>query len=337
MQVHFWGTRGSIPSTFPHSRIPVKLREALKRSRNHDLSTDTAIDQFINELPFDVRGTYGTNTSCVEIRGGNAHIVCDCGSGLRDFGGYILGKYHTTSQEYHIFMSHYHWDHIMGFPFFVPAYIPGNVIHIYGCHDNNKFAFQRQQEQPSFPVPMSIMGARIEFHRLEPDQSYEIAGCVVTPKKQNHPGAAYGYRFEKDNQTIVYSTDSEHTPESNNDDYPFLDFFRNADVLIFDAQYELFEHIETKSNWGHSSNVVGVDLAIRSGVKRLCIFHNEHTANDTTLEKFKEETINYLNISNENYPLEVIVSYDGLTIDCSKPNVPSKPKPFEQNQEEELV
>lgn len=329
MQVHFWGTRGSIPSTFNHQRVKAKLHHALKLAQGHQLPTDEAIDAFIEELPFDVRGTYGTNTSCVEIRGGNAHVICDCGSGLRDFGGYILGKYHMEPQEYHIFMSHYHWDHILGFPFFVPAYIPGNKIHIYGCHEDNKFAFVRQQEQPSFPVPMSIMGATIEFHRLEADKEYDIAGFKVRPKEQNHPGVAYGYRFEKDGQTVVYSSDSEHTPEANRDDYPFLDFFRDADVLIFDAQYELFEHIDTKSNWGHSSNVMGVELAVRSGVKRLCIFHNEHTANDETLERFKLETINYLSIYDENYPLEVIVAYDGLNVDCSTPQTPSKPIPFE--------
>lgn len=226
-------------------------------------------------------------------------------------------------------MSHYHWDHIMGFPFFVPAFVPGNIINIYGCHDDNEYPFVRQQEQPSFPVPMSIMGADIRFHKIEPDRDYEIAGLNVRAIKQNHPGVAYGYRFEKDNQVVVYSSDSEHTPDANRDDYPFLDFFRDADVLIFDAQYELFDHIDTKANWGHSSNVMGVELAVRSGVKRLCIFHNEHTADDAQLDQFLQETINYLHIYDENYPLEVIVSYDGLSIDCAKPHTKSEPVPFE--------
>lgn len=329
MQVYFWGTRGSIPSTFDYNRVPSKLREALKQSQGKDLSSGEAIDAFIEELPFSVKGTYGTNTSCVEIRGGDDYVICDCGSGLRDFGNYVLGQHHTEPQTFHIFMSHYHWDHIMGFPFFVPAFIPGNTIHIYGCHADNEHPFVRQQEQPSFPVPMSIMGADIQFHNLEPDKEYDIAGFKVRPKEQNHPGVAYGYRFEKDDQVVVYSSDSEHTTEANEEDYPFLDFFRDADVLIFDAQYELFDHIDTKANWGHSSNVMGVELSVRSGVKRLCIFHNEHTANDDTLEQFKQETINYLHIYDEHYPLEVTVAYDGLEIDCADPHTPSKPVPME--------
>lgn len=325
MEVYFWGTRGSLPASFKHSAATQKLREVFKRARGKDLASDEKLEGFLEELPFYLRGTYGTNTPCVEIRGGEAPVLCDAGSGLRDFAVEMMSREDGSPKEYHLFMSHYHWDHIMGFPFFTPAYIPGHTIHIYGCHEDNAFALRRQQEQPSFPVPIDIMGAQLYFHQLEPDREYAIAGFKVRAIEQNHPGVSYGYRFEKDGQSVVYSTDSEHTPAANAEDYPFIEFFRDADVLIFDAQYELFEHIEAKVNWGHSSNVTGVELAVRSGAKRLCLFHNEHTATDQVLEGFELETVNYLSIYAKDYPLEVRVAYDGLRIDCAQPPIPSQP------------
>jgi len=321
MKVYFWGTRGSLPASFDSSRVRPKLQEALRLARDAKLDTDEDIDAFIDGLPFHIRSTYGTNTPCVEIRGGgepDSYVICDCGSGLRDFSNYVLEQHHPKPQTFHIIMSHFHWDHMVGFPFFVPAYVPGNKVHIYGVHKELEYPFKRQQEEPCFPVPMSIMGADIEFHKLEVGKEYDIGGFKVFSILQNHPGDAYGYSFAKDGQRIVYSSDSEHTVESNKEDYPFVEFFKDADVVIFDAQYELFDAIDTKASWGHSSNVSGVELAIRANAKRLCLFHNEHTADDETLDTFLEETRHYLDIYSEGHPLEIFLSYDGLEIDCSK-------------------
>jgi ribonuclease BN (tRNA processing enzyme) len=319
MRVYFWGTRGSIPASFSTNKLRPKLREILELSQGKNLDSEDAIDKFIDELPFALKGTYGTNTSCVEIRGGDEYVLCDCGSGLRDFSSYVWDLHHTKPQVFNIFMSHLHWDHITGFPFFVPAYIRGNKINIYSPHETAEAAFRRQQDVPSFPVPMNYMSSEIKFHTLDVNKAYDIAGFKVKVIQQNHPGVAYGYSFEKDGQKAVYSTDSEHTVESNKEGYPFIEFFKDADVLIFDAQYELFDAIDTKANWGHSSNVIGVELAVRSKVKRLCLFHNEHTADDEVLTRFLQETKNYLHIFKEDYPMEVHLSYDGLEIDCANP------------------
>jgi len=271
------------------------------------------------DLPFPVRGTYGCNTSCVEIRDGKENILCDAGTGLRDFGNYVL---QSSSQmksaqphTFHIFISHLHWDHIQGFPFFVPAYMPGNHVHIYGFYHELEQAFVRQQDPPYFPVPLKGMKASITFTMLEQGHEYEIAGFKVRGIKQNHPGDSYGYRFEKGGKSIVYSTDSEHQKDADNEDYPFLNFFRNADVLIFDAQYPLVDAIHMKENWGHSSNLVGVELSVKANVKRLCIFHTEPTCDDETLHQFLEDTRRYLQIYAESSPLDIDLAYDGLEIE----------------------
>jgi len=293
----------------------------LQAAQSFSLPTDDAIKKFIhNELPFAVRGSYGGNTSCVEIRGLSEHVLCDAGTGLRDFGSHFLRTKKITGQNdvpdvFHIFVSHVHWDHIQGFPFFVPAFIPGNRVHIYGFHRELEKAFVNQQNAPCFPVPLRAMRADISFHVLEPDKSYDIAGINVTGIKQNHPGDSYGYCFRQDEKKVVYSTDSEHKENSTEDNYEFVEIFQDADLLIFDAQYSFLEAVDAKENWGHSSNIVGVELALRAGVRRLCLFHNEHTYDDEALDQFLSDTRKYLQLIDNSSPLKIYLAYDGLEIE----------------------
>jgi phosphoribosyl 1,2-cyclic phosphodiesterase len=313
MRAFFWGTRGSLPSSLTAAGIRSKVVEAIQAAHGHSFKSPIAIGSFVDrQLPFTTRGTYGGNTSCIEIRGADEYVLCDAGTGLRDF-GQSLAPFKTPA-VFHIFMSHLHWDHIQGFPFFTPAFIPGNRIYIYGCHPDLEQAFVEQQRSPFFPVPFKALQAEIIFRVLQPDQPYEVAGLTVNCLKQNHPGDSYGYSFTRDNKKIVYSTDSEHKRDAESPFYAFLGFIKGADLLIFDAQYTLLDAIGMKENWGHSSNIVGVELAIDGQVKRLCLFHNEHTYNDTALDQFLENTKAYLKISDPSSHLEIHLAYDGLEI-----------------------
>ena len=316
MNVHFWGTRGSLPAPCTAAMVGEKIFRALRAAQGHVFPSDDAIRAFIRtELPFNVGGTYGTNTPCVQIGGGDGYVVCDAGTGIRDFGTSVLAQ-GRSPQVYHLFLSHSHWDHIQGFPFFVPAYIPGNRIHIYGCHRDLRAAFDHQQQPLSFPVPLNEMGAEITFHTLEPGKTHRIAGLDVTPMGQWHPGGSFGYSFVKGGKKVVYSTDSEHRENLAEGSYPFLEFFGAADLLIFDAQYTLLDSMDTKENWGHSSNLVGVELAVRSGVKRLCLFHMEPTCGDDFLQTTLQQTRDYLEIySGGHHAMEIVMAYDGLEID----------------------
>jgi phosphoribosyl 1,2-cyclic phosphodiesterase len=271
------------------------------------------------ELPFCVRGTYGGNSACVEIQGGADSVLCDAGTGLRDFGNAVMKAMSNgrdaSPKTFHLFMSHLHWDHIQGFPFFSPAYLPGCQIRIYGCHPGLQDAFACQQNPPFFPVPLSAMSADISFHTLEEGRLYEIAGFQVTGIKQRHPGDSYGYRFLKDGKKVVYSTDAEHQDDAKDEHYPFVEFFRHADLLIFDAQYHFWESVDAKANWGHSSNLLGVELGLRAGVKRLCLFHHEPTFDDDTLDQFLSDTRTYQTILDPSSSMEILLAYDGLTLD----------------------
>ncbi len=314
MEISFWGTRGSLPASIGFKDIKSKLKSALQLAVDEGLSKETDMDEFIeNHLPFWVRGTYGTNTPCVEISDGKSSLIFDAGTGIRDLG---LNKVNDRSisapYDFHIFISHPHWDHIQGFPFFIPIYMKGTRINIYGCHDNLERVFNIQQNAPFFPVKFSDLPSEITFNKLSPGQYHEINGFRVLPKEQRHPGSSYGYRIEKDGKIVVYSTDSEHKGEEDITD--FVEFFRDADLLIFDAQYTLAEAFTVKEDWGHSNNVIGVELAQRSGVKHLCLFHMEPTTDDKNIERFLYDTRRLANLLGEGDKLDVSIAYDGMNI-----------------------
>jgi phosphoribosyl 1,2-cyclic phosphodiesterase len=318
MRVKFWGTRGSLPAPLCAEDVRAKVRTALVLAREEHFANEEAIDAFIERaLPFSIAGTFGGNSPCVQIDDGlSEYLLCDAGSGLRVFGNAMLAQHGPAAPAtYHIVMSHLHWDHIMGFPFFAPAYIAGNRVRIYGCHERLREAFERQHGPPSFPIPFSYLSATIEFVPLKVGEPAEICGFTVTPGKQHHGGDSFGYRFERDGKVLVYATDSEHKFETREDEEPFVRMFRNADVLIFDAMYSLGDAVSMKEDWGHSSNVIGVELAQKAGVKHLVLFHHEPRYDDATLERVLNEARRYGEITGEGRPLEISSAYDGLEID----------------------
>ena len=317
MEVQFWGTRGSLPASVTTEDIRVKIKAALEIAVEKGLGTDTSIDGFIEtELPFWVRGTYGTNTPCLEIRDGDDVIIFDAGSGLRDFGNNFL-KTHgfTAPRNFHIVLSHIHWDHIQGFPFFVPIYLEGTRITIYGCHPELQKAFSTQQSIPLFPVELKDLAANVGFEILSPGEWHEIAGFRVLAKEQNHPGRSFGYRIEKGGKTIIYSTDSEHRNESEEDLKPFVEFFRDADLLIFDAQYTLADSWTVKEDWGHSNNVIGIELSQEAGVKHLVLFHQDPTVRDKALDKLLKDSRKLASLLHKGGSIEVSVARDGMVIE----------------------
>jgi phosphoribosyl 1,2-cyclic phosphodiesterase len=251
----------------------------------------------------------------VELVGGKDYLICDMGSGLRCLGQQIMTEHGPGHPNvYNFFMSHLHWDHIMGFPFFPPAYFPGNMIRIHGCHATMEEAFRRQHSDPYFPVRWDQLGAEIAFIRLKAGQAYEINGFRVTAKRQPHPGHSYGYRFEKDGKVAIYSTDAEHKLTSEAETQAMVDFYRDADLVIFDAMYSMADMVTMKEDWGHSSNTIGVDLCLRAGVKHLCMFHHDPVYDDEMIYTVLQETIRYEEIMRTGNPLKVSTAYDGLVI-----------------------
>lgn len=319
MRIRFWGTRGSLPAPLDAAGVRSKLKNALARARGQALADDAAIERFLDQtLGFAERATFGGNTSCVEVdTGADEYLILDLGTGARALGNRIMaGDRAGKRAVYNVLMSHPHWDHIMGLPFFTPAYIAGHTLRIHGGHAELEQALRRQHGAPNFPVDFDQLGARIEFVTLDPARGHRIAGAEIRLMRQHHSGDSYGYRIMQDGRSLIYSTDSEHKIEAAADAYPFVEFFRRADLVIFDAMYSLAEAYTIKEDWGHSSNLVAVELCHRAAAKRLCLFHHDPNADDATIAELLSDTVKYEALSrNGAPPLDVMAAYDGLEID----------------------
>ena len=318
MLVRFWGTRGSLPVAPTAEVIRRKVAGALLAAQGQRFDDLHSAERFVEgQLPFATGGTYGGSTSCVELEAGDgAFFICDMGSGLRQFG---LDATHRCAsghaKTYNFFLSHLHWDHIMGFPFFAPAFDPDAIIRIHAGHVDAEQALRRQQEEISFPVPFDWLRAKIEFVHLTPGVPYEVNGVRVETVLQHHSHASYGYRFtDGDGRTVIYSTDSEHKPAEMAVEDAFIRFFREADLVICDTMYSLADSVSMKEDWGHSSNLVAIDLCHEAAARSLVLFHHEPTYEDEDIQRMHEESIRYEELTRAGPPLSVICAYDGLEI-----------------------
>lgn len=322
MKAIIWGSCGSLPSPLSSAAVKSKIAAALWEARNKAFLSKDEVECYLETLPHSARGTYKANTSCVQILTASDDVfLCDAGTGIRDYAFSLEAE--TTPRTYHIFISHLHWDHIQGFPFFTPAYKPGNRIIFHGFHSEIESVIRQQMEPPCFPIPFATMQADFEFDIREEGASFSVDGVQVQTIKQHHPGDAWGYSFAEAGKRIIYSSDSEHGPESKAEDYPFIDFFQSADVLIADGQYSAEDAANDKRNWGHSDHKTAVELAARAEVKRLVVFHHEPSYSDHMIEAIHDQALKYRAEYNHNFfptrekafPLDLVLAYDGMCIE----------------------
>lgn len=318
MLVRFWGTRGSLPVAAQASAVQAKIARALVAADGRSFADEAAAAAFAHEhLDFATYGAYGGATSCVEIEGADdAFLVCDLGSGVREFGIDSLRRCAAGhARTWHIFLSHMHWDHIMGFPFFGPAFDPGATIVIHSGHPDAEEGLRRQQEEISFPVPFDWLRAKISFQVHALAEPFEVAGVTVTLIRQHHSHDSFGYHFTRGGKAVIYSTDSEHKLDDMESEAAFEAFFAGADLVICDTMYSLGDTVSLKQDWGHSSNIVAVDLCHAAAAKRLALFHHEPTYSDEDIQRMHAESVRYEELVRAGRPaLEVICAFDGLEV-----------------------
>jgi len=252
--LRFWGVRGSIPTPGPST-----LR-------------------------------YGGNTTCVELRIGNEIVVIDAGSGIRALGGSLVKEFGAEPISLSVLITHTHWDHIQGFPFFLPAFGKNNRIRVIGPQsepDGLRGVFEKQMDgNRCFPVTLGMMSAQISFSHLDKDKGiqFEIGDVKVTSYPTNHPGGCLAYRFETSAGGIVFLSDHE---TGGDDELRILEFIKDAKILIADAQYDTSEMV-TRKGWGHGCTDDVVSLAINAGAEQLYLFHHDPTHDDDFIDGMLE-------------------------------------------------
>ena len=273
VKIRFWGVRGSIPTPGQGTNI------------------------------------FGGNTSCVEVRIGSDIIILDAGSGLRGLGKAIMREANGQPMNISMLVTHTHWDHIQGFPFFIPAYNPKMNVRILGYEGavhGLRGALFEQMQSAFFPVGLNQMASHVIFEELE-DMQFDLGAAKVRTIFANHPGICLAYRLSTAKGDIVYMPDHEvyerHERErqkvanensepgidyARSQDEKVIDFLRDADVVISDSQYDRMEY-PTRLGWGHTCADDTVDLALRAGVKQLFLFHHDPDHDDAKIEAMVAE------------------------------------------------
>jgi phosphoribosyl 1,2-cyclic phosphodiesterase/ActR/RegA family two-component response regulator len=280
-RLKFWGVRGSIPTP----------------------GADTA--------------WYGGNTSCVEVRVGGEIIVLDSGSGIRPLGRALMAEFGARPIHLSLLITHTHWDHIQGFPFFRPAYDPKNQVTVFGfegARQGLQSTLSSQMESPYFPISLQQMPGHISFEEVK-GLDFKVGSVPVQAQFLNHPGACTGYRLKTPGGDISYLPDVElfqrlrstgeaegalQQPQerhfASEQDRRVVEFIQDSEALILDAQYNAAEY-QTHAGWGHSCAEDAVAFALRAGVKRLFLFHHDPDHNDDEISRMvaraREMTANH--------------------------------------------
>ena len=242
-------------------------------------------------MPASTHLKYGGNTTCIEVEAAGETFILDGGTGIRNLGLEMVKN--DELEHCHILLTHTHWDHINGFPFFTPAYIPGRKFVIMAGHLKEAGGIERvfdaQMEQPVFPVPLGAMESNLEFLDFRSGEDLDISlssNVKVTTAPLNHPNGATGYRIEYDGKSMCLITDTEHIPGK--PDENILELIEGADLVIYDSTYTE-EEFPTKVGWGHSTWEEGMKLCKMAGAKKLGIFHHDPEHDDVFMDKLAEE------------------------------------------------
>ena len=223
----------------------------------------------------------GGNTPCVEFRSdAGSLLIVDCGSGLRMLGKALVEEFGDQPIRANVLISHYHWDHIQGLPFFIPLYRPSNEFHFHSYRlpgPSLEETLEGQMAYPYFPVDMNAMHARRRFTEIQ-ESSFHLDDFTIHARKVNHPQGCFSFRIENNNKAILYATDNE--PGNAESDRAVRELARGADMLIYDSQYMHEELLNEKKGWGHSSWEEGIRVCQEAGVKQLLLFHHDPDRHD---------------------------------------------------------
>ena len=311
----FWGVRGSLPTAPIIGNIENYITDTVAYTLDN---LGKSKDQIIKELyQNNIVTPFGNNTSCVELINSDDETqvtIFDAGSGLKWLGDDIINN-RPEVKRINLFITHTHWDHISGFPFFAPAYGPAYEIHIFSPVENIEKIFRHQQNSENFPISLDMMQADIIFHEIDVKETIEISHYKISMQLNDHPGKAYSYKVTNGEKAIVYMTDAEVNIDNIDIFETYYEkFLRDVDMLIFDAQYDYlqsYSELSDKAGWGHSSSIIGVDICSRFDIHTLLLFHYDPSDVDREIHRHYEQAVYYRKSSQFDFPKAIYNSIEG--------------------------
>jgi phosphoribosyl 1,2-cyclic phosphodiesterase len=293
MKVKYWGCRGSLPSAPTPERWAQDFEQLMLNFFRAGYKDATEIKQYMKSQTLPQIGGFGTATTCAQVVTDKTEIIIDGGSGIHMLSPEAMrGPAGKGKAEIHIVMTHFHWDHILGLPFYAPHFIKGNVINFYAVQPELEEVIRLAFKKPMFPVPFEALGAEIKFHRLAPREPFKIGDVTLTPYQLDHPDPCWGYRMVNDGKVYSHCVDTEGTRISAQAMGADLPLYQGVDLMYFDAQYTLPELAE-KANWGHSAAQLGLDIAFRENVKHIVFAHHDPGADTRQVFELKTQTKEY--------------------------------------------
>ncbi|MCB0393861.1 MAG: MBL fold metallo-hydrolase [Bdellovibrionales bacterium] len=292
MDIKLWGVRGSLPIAHAPEENAARLTE-LANGLLASVKGGSTADDYLSSLPSWKIAGYGGETTCYEVKNRNSRVIVDGGTGLRKLGDKMLnGPLAKGQGEAHIVFTHFHWDHVMGLPYFKPLYIPGNKIHFYSVQPELEEMMRLVFKKPYFPVAFEQLGSEMHFHQIDARKPLKVGTLSVTPYLVDHPDPCYGFRIQDGNRAVSICTDTETVRKSREEMGEDLALYQETDLLIYDAQYTLNE-LADKINWGHSAGPLGIDIALREKIKKVLFVHHDPGADDNRINEAERETRAY--------------------------------------------
>jgi phosphoribosyl 1,2-cyclic phosphodiesterase len=313
MKIRFWGVRGSIPTPLTSEQLKSRIAAVVSRVRLEDLRSPESRESFLAGLPQYLFAVVGGNTACISIDTGEPHlVVLDAGSGIRELAAH-LARTGSTVRDFHIFFTHFHWDHIQGLPFFSPAgYRPENSMYFYSGREDLPAVIKGQFKPPYFPVGIEAMGAKKRYRKLD-GSGLKLGQLQIRWKKVSHPGGCLSYRITHRGRSMIFSTDTELSSKDFEKSAENRAFYQGVEVLILDSQYTLGEAIK-KYDWGHTSYSMAVDFAAEWDIKTLVLFHHEPLYNDRKIYSILNSADWYRERLNRK-DFRVLLAVEGLEIE----------------------
>lgn len=324
MEVTLWGTRGSIPRTMPDNEFAATLQGAVNLAKSMGISSLDDFALAAREGRLGQPLSFGGATMCTEVHAGDQSVFIDAGSGIREPGTLALQR---GIKEFHILLTHMHWDHLIGLPFFLPVHTEGAKIHIHHIHKNAPEYVRIKFNGINFPLKWDQLKGSITFHQRKVYEKFKIGPMTATAFAMDHPGGSFGYRIDQGGHSVTVAVDGEFKRRTRKDLGKDLPFFQGLDLLVFDSQYDRVE-LESRFDWGHCTPTVGTELALREGIRAVAFVHHDPWAAPHKLHSMHQEAVEFMNATAPQYVdvwkdrgapgPRLIMGYDGLVLNLDK-------------------